>query len=966
MLNNRLTVLCKSAFVCLLICFVTWNTHAQSTVTIGTGTATDYNFPFQPYFNNGWSSQIYTATEIGTAGTINSLAFYVNNSSGSYTLDNQKIYVRHTSVSQHADKYYPGTTGFTLVYSGSITFGTSGWKTINLSSPFAYNGTNNLEVLIESRDGSTFTSALQTRYTSKSEYRTKYDYNDYNFPTTWYAGGRVTKLPNIQFVINTCSVVAGTVSTTTPSICSGGSASLTLSGQTSGQTIQWQTSADNSTFTDIAGANAATYTTPVLTTASYYRAKVGSGSCIVTSSSQSIAILSLPTAPTVGSNSPVCGGGSLNLTASTIAGASYAWTGPNGFISSLQNPSIQNVSNSATGVYSVVSIVNGCLSTAVATTVTITSQITAPTVSNNGPLCAGSQLTLNASSISGASYSWSGPNGFTSNLQSPIVSNSSTITMSGDYILTIQFGSCPSVTTLTSVLVKDIPSSPQVVSTHSVCQGDNLILTGESNSFSTYEWVGPNNFTSTLLNVVVASQVTTIHDGVYTLYSIVDGCKSIGATTTVNVISLPQVNAGANTSIELGSSSTLGSTPTVGYTYLWNSIPSGFSSTLSNPNVSPTSTTTYTLVVTNASGCSNSGSVTISVTVPPLQVTFKVLNNSCSVDNSGAIETTVTGGVSPYTFKWNTGHDTKSISGIGIGNYTLEVTDASIPSQKVTKSVALSTSPEWQYIKGLKYTNDGVLLKTSSTGNENSWASSTNSFIGDGWISYKITSKSTKYMIGFSKAHHKEGNHDLGTPIDYGIEQDYSQDNLYKANSANSYTTYQIGDVVKISREGASIKYYKNGVLLTSFTDIVNPSTVLYLEVTMTDLNSSLEDLKINFCNADESDLKNISYARPLRKLDGGFYETDKGVLRFIFEEEYAVSSNSILNYVIYDKQKNEVIRSLGGGSCVAPTINVGYGFNKIELNFSNVTCLNTGDYYIIEMKNSKNESVFMRFKYEI
>ncbi|RWW91626.1 fibronectin type III domain-containing protein, partial [Flavobacterium cerinum] len=60
-----------------------------------------------------------------------------------------------------------------------------------------------------------------------------------------------------------------------------------------------------------------------------------------------------------GSNSPVCSGASLNLTATTVASASYSWTGPNGFTSSLQNP-ILTYSAVNAGIYTVQVTIPGC------------------------------------------------------------------------------------------------------------------------------------------------------------------------------------------------------------------------------------------------------------------------------------------------------------------------------------------------------------------------------------------------------------------------------------------------------------------------------------------------------------------------------------------------------------------------------------------------------------------------------
>lgn len=73
-------------------------------------------------------------------------------------------------------------------------------------------------------------------------------------------------------------------------------------------------------------------------------------------------VCAAPPAPVAGYNSPVYAGMTLYLTASSIPGASYFWTGPNGFSSTNQNPVIHNAREDAAGRYSVVAIINGCAS----------------------------------------------------------------------------------------------------------------------------------------------------------------------------------------------------------------------------------------------------------------------------------------------------------------------------------------------------------------------------------------------------------------------------------------------------------------------------------------------------------------------------------------------------------------------------------------------------------------------------
>ncbi|PYQ11620.1 MAG: hypothetical protein DMH00_07735 [Acidobacteria bacterium] len=79
-----------------------------------------------------------------------------------------------------------------------------------------------------------------------------------------------------------------------------------------------------------------------------------------------------PAAPTASNSGPICAGSTLQLNASTVAGATYSWTGPNGFTSSLQNPSIANATAAATGTYSVTVTVSGCSSSAGTTSATVT------------------------------------------------------------------------------------------------------------------------------------------------------------------------------------------------------------------------------------------------------------------------------------------------------------------------------------------------------------------------------------------------------------------------------------------------------------------------------------------------------------------------------------------------------------------------------------------------------------------
>ncbi|KAF0199534.1 MAG: hypothetical protein FD170_3914, partial [Bacteroidetes bacterium] len=191
---------------------------------------------------------------------------------------------------------------------------------------------------------------------------------------------------------------------------------------------------------------------------------------------------------TAGSNSPVCEGGTLNLTSG--GGTSYSWTGPNGFTSTDQNPSISNITAAGNGVYTVVVTQAGCTSTATTNVIVYTS----PTVTagSNSPVCTGETLSLAAASNSGVSYSWTGPNLFTSNLQYPIINNVTAANAGVYTVTTSTVNSCIASATV-NVVVNPLPSAT-AASNSPICEGSTLELYGGPNGMATYTWTGPGGY----------------------------------------------------------------------------------------------------------------------------------------------------------------------------------------------------------------------------------------------------------------------------------------------------------------------------------------------------------------------------------------------------------------------------------------------------------------------------------------
>lgn len=182
----------------------------------------------------------------------------------------------------------------------------------------------------------------------------------------------------------------------------------------------------------------------------------------------------IPETPVVSDNGPLCEGETLNLFTATETEGIYNWSGPDGFTSTLQNPTITNVTSAASGTYQVTVTVNGCTSEAGSTEVTVNAVPEAPEAGSNGPLCEGSTLELTAGDVPGGSYYWSGPGGFTSTLQNPTITNV-TGAASGTYLVTVTVSGCTSDAGSASVEINPLPSP--VTGSNYTMAGSSTILT---------------------------------------------------------------------------------------------------------------------------------------------------------------------------------------------------------------------------------------------------------------------------------------------------------------------------------------------------------------------------------------------------------------------------------------------------------------------------------------------------------
>ncbi|MEO0083986.1 MAG: FlgD immunoglobulin-like domain containing protein, partial [candidate division WOR-3 bacterium] len=174
-------------------------------VTIGTGTTNQRTEPLDRYYNYNTHEVIYLQSEIGVAGSINALAYQKASGSDLNPITPVDIYMCHTTESSLASGSVtiPPPAPYVLVYSGPFPNDvTAGWLEVTLTTPFNYNNTDNLKILIVKGYQSWISSGYPYwNYTTTSPtYRTRGSRSDTQQPTSLTA---TYNRPNIRFLMTT-------------------------------------------------------------------------------------------------------------------------------------------------------------------------------------------------------------------------------------------------------------------------------------------------------------------------------------------------------------------------------------------------------------------------------------------------------------------------------------------------------------------------------------------------------------------------------------------------------------------------------------------------------------------------------------------------------------------------------------------------------------------------------------------
>jgi len=368
-----------------------------------------------------------------------------------------------------------------------------------------------------------------------------------------------------------------------------------------------------------------------LATGTYYASQTSNGCESISRTAVPVSIFSTLVGGSVSGTTSVCSGTNATLlTLSGFTGSIIKWQSStvSDFTANVTDINIQSATYTATNLsaplYFRAVVLSGTTSYSSPAFIDVVAKSIGGILSSSTAVCLlqNSGL-LSVSGYIGTIIRWeqSVNNGATwipiSNITDTYTSGALLVTTK--YRVVVQNGVCPEVySSVATITVNSTPTITDILN-QNVCYGTTVSFGNPvATPGYTYEWssllgISPNPTTPDYSFTVTQSDTYT-----HTIKNTATGC-SISDSFTITMKPLPIATVIGDSSICEGNTIAIGANSTVGSTYSWTSNLSGFTSTNSNPSVTPAVTTTYFLEETIlASGCKNSNQVI--VTVQPIPV----------------------------------------------------------------------------------------------------------------------------------------------------------------------------------------------------------------------------------------------------------------------------------------------------------------------------------------------------------
>jgi uncharacterized repeat protein (TIGR01451 family) len=460
--------------------------------------------------------------------------------------------------------------------------------------------------------------------------------------------------------------------------------------------------------------------------------------------------------------------------------------------------------------------------------------------SSNSPVCIGSAITLFSPSTTNATYAWSGPNGFTSNVQNPIIPVSVGAD-NGIYTVTITYMGSPTCSSMYSTTVVVSPVVNIAAPETSCTANDDKVLSGTTVNMTasggtTYNWSSSlgTGATKTVTPTTTTTYTVTVTDA--------NGCVSTG-TKTITIISLPTTTITATEAsctandFKVLSGGTVNLSASGTGTFAWNSsLGTGTPKT-----ANPTGNTTYRVTLTDANGCTATSSRAITIIAAPT-TTITATESSCTANDDkvlgGANVNLSASGTG--TFAWDNSLGSgasKSITPSLSTTYNVTLTDAngctvtnnklitiiSLPTTAITATENSCTANDDKVLSG-----DNVNLTASGVGTF-AWDNS----LGSGSAKSVTPSVSTTYTVTLTDANGCTATANKTITI---ISAPSTAITVIESSCGANDDIILIGESANLTASGAGTFAWDNS-LGNGSSKSVTPSVSTTYNVTLTDAN---------------------------------------------------------------------------------------------------------------------------------
>lgn len=308
---------------------------------------------------------------------------------------------------------------------------------------------------------------------------------------------------------------------------------------------------------------------------------------------------------------------------------SFSWSGPSGFSSALQNPTV-----SEPGVYTVtVTAAPGCIGTASAVVTANPAPVATITANSATTFCAGSSVLLSAPFDVNYTYQWQN-NG--ANINGATAANFAAST-GGNYSVVVTQGACSATSAPVAVTVKPAPPAGiTAVGPLTFCEGSSVVLSAPAGTYL-YQW--KNNGVN--IPGATSANYTATAGGNYSVVVTQNGCNATSPPVTVTVNPTPQATITASGPLIVcnGGNVVLTASAGGGYSYQWQNNGANIPGANSG-NYTANTSGSYTVVVTQ-NGC-NATSAAVAVTVAIAPISTVLNSNICNGDTAWI-------GTTPYT-----------------------------------------------------------------------------------------------------------------------------------------------------------------------------------------------------------------------------------------------------------------------------------------------------------------------------